>query len=231
MENSRLEILKQNLASIKRELKNPTELIVVSKTYPVSDIELCYQLGERNFGENSVIELEEKAQELNPKCQGICYHMIGHLQTNKIKKLFKIPNLVAIHSVDSLHLVEALLKEEKNLVTPSLNLFLQVKTSDEAEKQGFADLNQLKEALKILSEHSTKLRPIGLMTMGKIRTEDIKGDAVKCFQKLLDIREQLGQPLKLPMKLSMGMSSDYEIASKMGADYVRVGSKIFGNRS
>lgn len=225
MEKIRLESLKENLNLIKGQLKQPTKLVVVSKTYPVSDIELCYLLGVREFGENQVAELEEKAQALVTKCPGIRFHMIGHLQTNKIKKLLKIPNLTAIHSIDSLHLVQALLKEEKNYEGPVLNLFLQAKTSDEAEKYGFTDLDQLQDALKLLQTCS-KFRAYGLMTMGKIRTEDVKGDAVKCFQKLLDLRSKLDKSLKL----SMGMSLDYEIASQMGADYVRIGSKILGSR-
>lgn len=225
MEKIRLESLKANLIQVKEYLKQPTKLVVVSKTYPASDISLCYELGERDFGENHVLELEEKAQELVGGCPEIRFHMIGHLQTNKIKKLLKIPNLVAIHSVDSLHLLEALIKEEPNFTGPYLNLFLQVKTSDESEKYGFTDLNQLQSAIELI-EKSAKYRAYGLMTMGKIRTDDLKGDAVVCFQKLLDVRDKLDKSLKL----SMGMSSDYEIASRMGADYVRVGSKIFGNR-
>lgn len=230
MEKLRVQNLKENLDEVKAQLKSPTKLVVVSKTYPVSDIELCYGLGERDFGENHVTELEEKARELAPKCAGIRFHMIGHLQTNKIKKLLKIPHLYAIHSVDSLHLVEALLKEEKHYTGPEIQLFLQVKTSDEEEKFGFTDQDQLQNGL-LLIRKSSKFRVEGLMTMGKIRTDNVKGDAQVCFEKLIAIRNQLDSSLKLSLKLSMGMSGDYEIASQMGANYVRIGSKIFGNRS
>lgn len=231
MENSRIEILKLNLAHVKQGLINPTKLVVVSKTYPDEDIKLCYQLGERDFGENHVVELEQKALILVPICPDIRFHMIGHLQTNKIKKLFKISNLVAIHSVDSLHLVEELLKEEKNLSSPYLNLFLQIKTSDEEEKYGFTEMAEIKKAIFLLQEKSTRLKLHGLMTMGKIRTDDIQGDAKKCFEKLINFKAQIKESFsELNLSLSMGMSSDFEIASSMGSDYVRIGSKIFGSR-
>ncbi len=226
----RKQYLSRQLQKVKMGLIAPTGLICVSKTYPDSDVALLYELGERNFGENQVSELEKKAQALVQTCPEIKFHMIGHLQTNKVKKLFSVPRLVSIHSVDSLRLIEAMLKEEKHL-THTMNIFLQVKTSDEAEKSGFESEGELQEAIQLLST-SSMLKFYGLMTMGKIRTDDQLADAKVCFQKLLDIRNKLKKSFpELPFKLSMGMSADYPLASQMGADWVRVGSLIFGNRS
>ncbi len=204
---------KENLEKIKKETIGKTILIAVSKTFPAEDIRLCYELGQRHFGENRVSELEQKAQELSD-LKDIHWHFVGHLQSNKIKKLLSIKNLYAIHSVDKLSLLQNLI-QEKN----TAKLFLEVNTSGEKEKQGFSEITEIKEALKLASIE-------GLMTMAKWRTQDYLQTAQECFQKLKDIRDLLNKELKL----SMGMSEDYPLAVKMGSDYIRVGQKIFGTR-
>lgn len=187
------------------------KLLVVSKTHPADEIRTLYQLGQRDFGENRVQELEEKAQQL-ADLRELRWHLIGHLQSNKIPKLNKIPNLVAIHSVDDRALAEKLLK---GLVRP-IDLFLQVNTSHEVEKSGFEDFDQLASVVELV-------KPRGLMTMGTLRTDDQTGEARRCFQLLRHWRDRLDPRLEL----SMGMSGDYPIAVAEGADWVRVGSKIF----
>jgi pyridoxal phosphate enzyme (YggS family) len=225
----RTKLLDQALNKVKVGLQPKTHLIAVSKTYPSSDVLSLYSLGIKDFGENQVQELEQKSQDLAILCPNIQWHMIGHLQSNKIRKLFSVKNLVAIHSVDRLSLVQALIKDE-NLLSQDVRIFLQVKTSDEAEKSGFESEAELIEAMNLLKT-SSKLKIHGLMTMGKIRTDDVLGDARLCFQKLIIIRQKLQEAFPaLDLKLSMGMSGDYTLASLMGADYVRVGSSIFGLR-
>jgi len=227
--DERTKLLDQALNIVKVGLQKKTHLIAVSKTYPSSDVLALYSLGIKDFGENQVQELEQKSQDLAILCPNIQWHMIGNLQSNKIRKLFSVKNLVAIHSVDRLSIVEALIKDEKLLLHP-VNVFLQMKTSDEAEKSGFESEEELKQAIMLLKS-SSKLKIYGLMTMGKIRTDDVLGDARICFQKLINTKLNLQKAFpELDLKLSMGMSGDYTLASLMGADYVRVGSSLFGHR-
>ena len=165
-------------------------------------------------------ELLEKDQALK-ELRELKWHLIGHLQSNKVNKLKDISRLVAIHSVDSLPLLQKL----AHTLTAPVGFFLQVNTSGEEEKSGFESIEGLKEAMSFLK---TLSRPIqGLMTMGTIRTDDVESEARRCFQHLIEIRDKL-QPLQSQkIELSMGMSGDYLMARDMGSDWVRVGSKIF----
>jgi hypothetical protein len=217
----RSEALASNLSQLQAELKNTTtRLLVVSKTQTAADIRSLYEAGQRDFGENRVQELEEKDAAL-ADLPDLRWHLIGHLQSNKISKLNKIPRLVSIHSVDDADLMNKLITGLK-LAKP-VGLFLQVNTSGEDEKSGFEDEESLKEALKKLSSISSPAFFQGLMTMGTIRTEDVAGEAHRCFKALKDMRDRL-----CPNgELSMGMSGDYLIARDYASDWVRVGSKIF----
>lgn len=213
--------LAQNLASIQSELKDSNaRLLVVSKTRSIDDIRTLYQAGHRHFGENKVQELLEKDEALKD-LSDLKWHLIGHLQSNKVNKLKDISRLTAVHSVDSLSLLQKLVQT----LPAQVGFFLQVNTSGEAEKSGFETIEELKEAISFLQTNSRSIQ--GLMTMGTIRTDDVEGEARRCFKNLIEIREKL-QPLH-PQKieLSMGMSGDYLIARDMGSDWVRVGSKIF----
>ncbi|MBY0413442.1 MAG: YggS family pyridoxal phosphate-dependent enzyme [Bdellovibrionales bacterium] len=221
--------LRDRLKSLKGEL-NKACLIAVTKYSPIEDVELAYKLGQFDFGENRVPDLKAKADVfLLKNLNNVRWHFIGNLQTNKVKELVKIPNLWAIHSVDSIHLLEELLKRENEIVSESINVFFQVKTSHEEEKSGFESMEELKEALELLnSRKNSKLKLYGLMTMGAIRTTDIKGAAIASFKELKTIRDLLTKKYNLPeLKLSMGMSGDYKEALEVGADYIRVGSLIF----
>ncbi len=217
----RSEALASNLSALQSELKGTTtRLLVVSKTQTTDDIRSLYEAGQRDFGENRVQELEEKDAAL-ADLNDLRWHLIGHLQSNKISKLNKIARLASIHSVDDADLMNKLIAGLK-LPRP-VGLFLQVNTSGEDEKSGFEDEKSLMEALIKLSSLSSPAFLQGLMTMGTIRTEDVTGEAHRCFKALKDMRDRL-----CPKgELSMGMSGDYLIARDYASDWVRVGSKIF----
>ena len=214
--------LEANLKSLRAELSTTTtKLMVVTKTQSIEDIRTLYELGQRDFGENRVQELEEKANALRELSE-IRWHLIGHLQTNKVNKLAKIPGLVAIHSVDS---EELILKLMKGLEGHSpIGLFLQVNTSHEDEKRGLEDLSEVMKLAKLMDGARTPVFLQGLMTMGTIRTDNVAEEARRCFKALIEMRDQL----KITgLELSMGMSGDYLIARDLGSSWVRVGSKIF----
>ncbi|MBK25311.1 MAG: YggS family pyridoxal phosphate-dependent enzyme [Halobacteriovorax sp.] len=224
----RAELIKVRLDLVKREL-GTTELVAVSKSTDIESIEYALESGQSDFGENRIGDLEEKAIFL--KDRDITWHFIGHLQSNKINRLLKIPNLRFIHSIDSLKTLENLYKKEEHFNGDSLGFFLQINTSQEEEKQGFSISNydELAAAANMISRmENSNFYLAGLMTMGKIRTEDFEKDARSCFKSLVKVRNTLKRDFELPpMKLSMGMSRDYIIAAEEGADYVRVGTNIF----
>ncbi len=219
-------LVAKNLNHIYKDL-NQTKLIAVTKYSPVDEIVMAYLAGHKDFGENKVQDLKEKShQMIELGFQDVHWHFIGHLQTNKVKDLLKIPNLVAIHSIDSIKLLEELLKRKVEL-DHTVEIFLQVNTSDEEEKSGFDSIEDLITATKML-ENDSKYHLTGLMTIGKIRTENFEVDARNCFQKLISIKDEVESKTNLKkLKLSMGMSQDYKIAIEMGSDFVRIGSLIF----
>jgi pyridoxal phosphate enzyme (YggS family) len=220
----------RNLSAIKKEIKT-AQLVAVTKYSPVEDVILAYQAHHYDFGENRIQDLKEKAEVF--KEQGLTkvrWHFIGHLQTNKVRDLYKIPNLYAIHSVDSIRLLEELIKRESDLTVPELKIFFQVNTSREEEKSGFEDASELNLAIKLLlGRPSNKLKFYGLMTMGTIRTTDFEAEALRCFKDLNNIARNLETTygFKNKLKLSMGMSQDYKISLSVGSDFIRIGSAIF----
>lgn len=212
------------LESLKKELGD-TSLLIVSKTRPIEDILEYYELGHRDFGENRVQELQEKALALKDKCPEIRWHMIGHLQTNKLNNLLKVPNLFAIHSVDDRELVEKLISSEDKL-DHAVQIYLQFNTSHEAEKSGFEIYTDLLSCAELLVKCS-KLKLAGLMTMGTLRTENFEAEAGRCFQDLNVEKIKLETELGLKLKTSMGMSQDYKIAVREKSDMVRIGTMMF----
>lgn len=202
-----LEKIKNNYFFIKKQLFH-SKLIAVTKKRDLEDIKFLYELGQRDFGENKVLELEEKAIRLNLICPEIRWHFIGNLQSNKLNRLLKIPHLWAIHSISSENLYAKLCRHNS---LP--NLFLEVNTAKEPQKEGFKDESEIRDCLKKYPQ----INPMGLMTLGKI------GDEAKCFQRLIEIRNHLN----VDWKLSMGMSDSYLEAQKLGSDWVRVGSALF----
>lgn len=219
--------LNRNYLRMMTDIKKPTTLMIVSKNRSVEEIEYFYSLGHRDFGENRVQELYDKSDLLYEKCPDIRWHMIGHLQSNKLNQLFKITNLVAIHSVDDGELLEKICKKDLEL-HHKIGIFLQVNTSMEDEKSGFEKIENLLEVL-------THFKPTqniywqGLMTMGTIRTDEPLIEAKRCFTELIQWRDQLISYAGKKLELSMGMSADYKIACELHSDWIRVGTMMFAD--
>ena len=196
--------------------------VAVSKTKPKEDIEKIYNLGHRDFGENKVQELEYKYNNLP---QDINWHMIGHLQSNKVRKVIPIVSL--IHSVDSLKLLKVINKESKKFDKVT-NCLIQVNISKESSKYGFKEnelgfLNQ-----ESMSEYQN-IKFKGLMGMASFTDSEsiIKNE----FNNLKNIYNNIRKEIDDFNILSMGMSNDYKIALVSGSNMIRVGSKIFGKRN
>ena len=196
--------------------------VAVSKTKPKEDIEKIYNLGHRDFGENKVQELEYKYNNLP---QDINWHMIGHLQSNKVRKVIPIVSL--IHSVDSLKLLKVINKESKKFDKVT-NCLIQVNISKESSKYGFEDreldfLNQ-----ETINEYKN-IKFKGLMGMASFTKDEsiIKNE----FNNLKNIYDNIRKEIDDFNILSMGMSNDYKIALESGSNMIRVGSKIFGKRN
>lgn len=224
----RTDLIKQRLEEIKTQISEAT-LLAVSKATDIQNIKLAYEHGQRDFGENRVADLEEKSAFF--KDTDLRWHFIGRVQSNKITRLLKIPNLSMVHSLESEKKVKAFYKKEEFFKGTSLGIFLQINTSEEDEKQGL-NCESYKEIASTVSfmtaQKESKFFIKGLMTMGKIRSDAFEVDARVCFKKLKSIKQQLGEDFNLPdLKLSMGMSQDYLIAIEEGADFVRIGTDLF----
>ena len=205
-----------------------TKLIAVSKTKPVEDMISAYSEGVRDFGENYVQEIVQKYDNIPSDAR---LHMIGHLQTNKVKKV--VGRVAMIHSVDSLHLAEAISRESVKLGITT-DVLLEVNIADEATKYGFTRAEAMAAVPEIMELSGVALR--GLMTSAPI-TEDPETNRTyfKAMRELLsEMRELMRQrgaaEEKLPTELSMGMTGDYIVAVEEGATMVRVGTAIFGAR-
>ncbi|HXH30755.1 MAG TPA: YggS family pyridoxal phosphate-dependent enzyme [Bacteriovoracaceae bacterium] len=219
------ELFREKISEIHSELPPGANLLIVSKTQSESDIRLYYDLGQRDFGENRVQELQEKAQALQVTCPEIRWHMIGHLQSNKINQLLKIPGLAAIHSVHDRQLVDLLVSSQVRLPRP-VDVFLQFNTSKENEKSGFVTYTDLRMAADSLVK-CTRLKLVGLMTMGTLRTENFEAEAARCFQELTVEKEKLQSEFNIQLLTSMGMSQDYKIALRERSNWIRLGSMMF----
>jgi len=194
-------------------------LVAVSKTKPIKDILELYDLGHRDFGENYVQELVEKAEQL-PK--DIRWHFIGHLQTNKVKLI--VPFIYLIHGVDSLKLLKEIDKQsEKNKRV--IDCLIQVHIAQEETKFGFDETELFSLELK----QFLNVRIKGLMGMASL-TEDMHKIRVE-FKFLKTLFEKLKIQNPELAILSMGMSSDYKIAIEEGSNMVRIGSLLFGERN
>lgn len=196
-----------------------TTLIAVSKTKPAADIKELFQLGQRDFGENYVQELVEKAAQLPAD---IRWHFIGHLQTNKVKLI--VPFVQLIHGVDSLKLLKEINKEAAKC-NRVVDCLLQVHIAQEETKFGLNEA-ELAETMALSAELKLmNVNVIGLMGMASFTTD--MNNVRKEFRQLRGIFEQYAAFTKL----SMGMSSDYRIAVEEGSTMVRIGSLLFGERS
>ncbi|MGA9213257.1 YggS family pyridoxal phosphate-dependent enzyme [Kaistella sp.] len=212
----------ENYQKIKSNLPENVQLVAVSKTHPVEKIQLVYDLGQRVFGENKVQELIEKYPQLP---QDIQWHLIGHLQTNKVKYI--APFIDTIQSVDSEKLLVEIDKQAgKN--QRKIKVLLQVKIADEDTKYGL-EINEAKELfLDYLNGKFPNIIISGLMGMATF-TEN-KNQIKKEFSLLKHLFDQLSLSQNLEV-LSMGMSDDYPLAIECGGNSVRIGSAIFGYRA
>lgn len=213
--------IQENYNAVKKQLPLNVQLVAVSKTHPVSAIQEVYDLGQKVFGENKVQELTEKYP-LLPK--DIEWHLIGHLQTNKVKYIAEF--IDTIQSVDSEKLIREINKEaEKHNRT--IKVLLQVKIAEEESKFGL----ETEEAENLFQKYRNGEFPNIIITglMGMATFTDDKNQIKKEFLNLKRLFDKLNelQPLET---LSMGMSDDFPIAIECGANSVRVGSAIFGRR-
>lgn len=216
----------ENLQEIKAQLPEHVTLVAVSKTKPIADLQEAYAAGQRIFGENKIQEMTEKWEQL-PK--DIQWHMIGHVQTNKVK--FMAPYVALIHGVDSLKLLEEINKQatKNNRV---IDCLIQIHIAEEETKFGF-DASELEAILNAATFQKLKnIKVIGLMGMATF-TED-NAQIQKEFQFLKSLFDQY-QSVQWPnfhlQTLSMGMSGDYQLAIDCGSTMVRIGSSIFGVRN
>jgi pyridoxal phosphate enzyme (YggS family) len=216
----------QNLLSINSTLPEHVTLVAVSKTKPVSDLMEAYEAGQRIFGENKIQEMAEKWEQM-PK--DIQWHMIGHVQTNKVKFMAQFVSL--IHGVDSLKLLQEINKQaqKNNRINDCL---LQIHIAEEETKFGL-DEEELSSLLSSNEFQEMKnIRVVGLMGMATFT--DNKEQIKKEFTHLKSIFDRL-QPLKAEncklKTISMGMSGDYQLAIECGSTMVRIGSSIFGGRN
>ena len=196
-------------------INSKPKIIAVSKTFKIDKISPLIEYGHADFGENKVQEAIEKWTEIKKTNLHIKLHMVGKLQTNKVKFAVKIFDY--IHSVDSIKLAKKI-ADEQNKIDKKMKIFLQVNIGDENQKSGINknEVNQL----------VSYCREIGLDLIGLMCIPPANIDPSNYFQEMKQLNNSLGFD-----DLSMGMSSDYLVAVKYFATYVRIGSSIFGHRS
>lgn len=219
--------IKNNINFFRQNLSPQCRLIAVSKTQPIEAIQEAYEAGQRIFGENKVQELGPKYESL-PK--DIEWHMIGHLQSNKVKYIAPFVHL--IHSIDSISLLQEVNRQGKKN-NRKIACLLQVFIADEETKFGFSE----DEVVTLIQDPTlTTLENIEIVgLMGMATFTDDKQKVRHEFRKLKTFFEKLKNsplPSHVRMKeLSMGMSGDYEIAQEEGSTLIRVGTAIFGERN
>ena len=207
--------MKEILESLLNEIGDTT-LVAVSKTKSNEEILQVYNLGIREFGENYVQELIYKMDTLP---QDIKWHMIGHLQTNKVKELIK-RNIYLIESVDSIKLAREINKEAiKN--NKIINILVEVNIQNDSNKTG-CSMNNLEELINEIKKMSN-IKLLGLMSIAP-NVDDIS-IIRESFKKMNQLKNKYSLEL-----LSMGMSNDYKIAIEEGSNIIRIGTKIFGKR-
>ena len=218
--------IKQNLNNILSQLPSQVTLVAVSKTKPVSDLMEAYNAGQRDFGENKIQEMVEKYEHM-PK--DIKWHMIGHVQRNKVKYMAEFVSL--IHGVDSLKLLKEINKQAKKH-DRIIKCLLQIKIAEEDSKFGMSseDAKQL-----IVSKEFSELKNVYITgVMGMATFTDDSNQIEQEFKRLKTTFDNLKAMQTENCKLqtiSMGMSGDYQLAIACGSTMIRVGSSIFGSRN
>ena len=214
--------IKNKLQNIKLNLPKNITLVAVSKTKPVELLNEAYDQGQRIFGENKVQEMVDKFEKM-PK--DIKWHMIGHLQTNKVKYIASFVSL--IHGVDSLKLLGEINKQatKHNRV---IDCLIQIKIATEDTKFGMSliDLQLLLKSDEFKTLDNIRIK--GLMGMASFTTDNLQIESE--FKYLKSIFDQIKKKYSDIEILSMGMSNDYKLATKYGSNMVRIGSHIFGSR-
>jgi pyridoxal phosphate enzyme (YggS family) len=199
--------------------KNNSQLVAVTKYRSIEDVNSLYNYGQRKMGENKVQEILRKALLLP---ENIEWHMIGHLQKNKVSKLLPFVNM--IHSVDSLELLLEIEKQAAK-IHKDISILLQVHISDEEQKHGF-DLTSFENVFFDIEKLNLKYSKIvGLMGMASFTDDQTK--IRKEFKSLKHLYDQLSKNNSNLSILSMGMSGDYQLAIESGSNMVRIGSLLF----
>lgn len=218
--------IREKIVEIKKQIPEGVTLVAVSKTKPIEDIMQAYDEGQRVFGENKAQEMKEK-QALLPK--DIQWHMLGHLQENKVKYI--VPFVSLIHSVDSLKILQAINKRAI-ICERVVDCLLEIDISHEETKFGLSK----DELYNLLSsseyEHMKNIRICGLMGIGSITDDNSKTrEEFRGLRALYsEIKDKFFAGKDYFRHVSMGMSGDYDIAIEEGSTIVRIGSKIFGER-
>jgi pyridoxal phosphate enzyme (YggS family) len=217
--------IKENLLHIQSSIPENVLLVAVSKTKPVADLMEAYNAGQRIFGENKIQEMTEKWQQM-PK--DIEWHMIGHVQSNKVK--YMIPYVKLIHGVDSLKLLKEINRQAVRW-RKQVNCLLQIHIAEEETKFG---LNEIELADLLGSEefkNMSNIKVIGLMGMATFtdNQEQIKRE-FQHLKSIFDLHKKLKTENCQLNTISMGMSGDYQLAIECGSNMVRIGSSIFGGR-
>jgi len=214
--------IEENIKNYLKKLPEEVTLVAVSKTKPNEDLMEAYHAGQRIFGENKIQEMTDKAEAL-PK--DIEWHMIGHVQSNKVKDM--APYVTLVHAVHKLKLLKEIDKRAKEN-NRTINCLLQVKIAKEDSKYGMdaEEVNNILASEAYQNMENTKI--VGLMGMATLTEDEAQIDEEFAFlkQKFDEVSNQYPD-LKI---LSMGMSGDYKIAFKNGSNMVRIGSSIFGER-
>ena len=216
-----MDLIEKNLEKIKKQVGDNVLVVAVSKTKSIDCIKRAYQTGHRDFGENKVQEMTSKFNQL-PK--DINWHMIGHIQTNKVKYL--APYVSLIHSLDSLRLAKEIDKQAvKNKRV--IECLIQYRISSEETKFGLNE-NEVLEIIE-LKDNFKGIKIIGLMGMASfVDDQNIIDNEFKKLKILFDKIKLSNKKFKI---VSMGMTLDYNLAIKNGSNMIRIGSKIFGKRN
>lgn len=214
--------IQENLKQVQATIPSQVTLVAVSKTKPVEDLKEAYEAGIRDFGENKIQEMCDKYEVL-PK--DIRWHMIGHVQTNKVK--YMAPFVHLIHGVDSLRLLKEINKQAARY-DRVIDVLLQVFIADEETKFGL-DASELNEILTQEIQQLPNVRVVGLMGMATF-TDD-ENQIREEFKSLKTLAHQHQKNHSDLMVVSMGMSGDYPMAIEEGSTMVRIGSSIFGHRN
>ena len=215
--------ISENIKKYQGSLPKNTTLVAVSKTKPVSSLLQAYNAGQRVFGENKIQEMASKWEEM-PK--DIQWHMIGHVQTNKVK--YMAPFVDLIHTVDSLKLLREINKQAAKH-DRVINCLLQIKIAEEEHKFGLDHQDALLLLAKDIQATLPHVSIVGLMGMASFT--DNKTQIETEFKKLSTLHKEFIKQHPQLTVLSMGMSSDYTLALDYGSTMVRIGSSIFGARN